>query len=118
MLLRLIFNESGDIDFEYELVHQNDAHVGVKFMSVQQKIDQENEIKRLNRIIADDNTLNQEFDLYCRKLQPIMLSRIQPYQNKFLIALNKRGFLPDLMNKIKKRMIKIYQNVNHIEKSY
>ena len=36
-----------------------------------------------------------------------MLARIQPYRNKYLTALHKRGFLPNIMGKSKRQMLQI-----------
>jgi hypothetical protein len=68
---------------------------------------QESEIQRLNSIIADDIQLQKSFEDYAESIKPIMQSRIQPYRNKYLVALHKRGLLPDLMGISKKKMIKI-----------
>ena len=107
MLLRLVFDNSGDISFEYQFVHQNDEHIGVKYLSQEEVIAQEAEIQRLNSIIADDKLLQQSFEIYAESIKPIMQSRIQPYRNKYLIALHKRGLLPDVMGFCKKKMLKI-----------
>lgn len=107
MLLRITFEKGKKIGFEYDFVDQNDEHVGVKMLDADKKAKQEIEIKRLNAIIADDIALQKSFQAYCQTLKPVMLSRIQPYRNKYLTALHKRGFLPDLMGKSKQQMLKI-----------
>jgi poly-gamma-glutamate capsule biosynthesis protein CapA/YwtB (metallophosphatase superfamily) len=107
MLLRLIFEKGQDIGFEYQFVHQNDAHVGVQCLSQEEVIIQEAEIARLNSIIADDANLQLSFEQYAASLRSVMQSRIQPYRNKYLIALHKRGLLPDIMRTSKKKMLKI-----------
>jgi poly-gamma-glutamate synthesis protein (capsule biosynthesis protein) len=107
MLLRLIFEKDKGISFDYQFIHQNDVHVGVQCFSIEETIIQEAEIARLNTIIADDALLQLSFEGYAASLKALMQSRIQPYQNKYLIALHKRGLLPDLMRSSKKKMLKI-----------
>jgi poly-gamma-glutamate capsule biosynthesis protein CapA/YwtB (metallophosphatase superfamily) len=107
MLLRLVFNKSTGISFEYQFVHQNDAHVGVKQLSEAEVIVQEQEMLRLNSLIQNDDLLQQSFEAYAETLRSVMQSRIQPYRNKYLIALHKRGLVPDVMRESKKKMLKI-----------
>ena len=107
MLLRFIISEDKSIAFEYEFVLQNDAEVGVQFLNESEIIKMEAEVQRLSGIISDDKALAEHFEAYCAKLKPVMLSRIQPYRNKYLLALHKRGFLPDLMGKSKQQMLQI-----------
>lgn len=107
MILRLIFEKSSGVQFEYLLVHQNDHHVGVKLMDEAMTMEQEREIQRLNSIIADNKQLKKSFEEYADGLKSVMLSRIQPYRTNFFITLNRRGILPDIMGFSKKKMIKI-----------
>lgn len=107
MLLRLVFNSETRISFDYQFVHQNDEHVGVKSLSQNDAFVQEAEIKRLNYIIQDDNLLKHNFEVYAESIKPIMHSRIQPYRNRYMVALYKRGLLPDLLGSSKKKMLKI-----------
>lgn len=107
MLLRLVFDKRADISFEYQFVHQNDDFIGVKYLSQEGCNAQEYEIQRLNSIISDDKVLQQSFEIYAESIKPLMLSRIQPYMNKYLVALHKRRILPDILGFSKKKMIKI-----------
>ncbi len=107
MLLRITFEKGKKIDFEYDFVHQNDEHIGLKMLDAEATAKQEIEIQRLNAIILDESSLQASFDKYCKTLKPVMLSRIQPYRNKYLIALHKRGFLPNIMGKSKQQMLQI-----------
>jgi poly-gamma-glutamate capsule biosynthesis protein CapA/YwtB (metallophosphatase superfamily) len=107
LLLRLVFDKIGEVSFEYKFVYQNHEHVGVKYASKEEALIQETEIERLNCIIADDKLLQQSFETYAESIKHIMQSRIQPYRNKYLIALHKRGILPDIMGFSKKKMLKI-----------
>ncbi len=107
MMLRLVFPKEKDPCFEYQLIAQNDEKAGLYLLDEQKTRTQESRIKKLNAIIANDTELTESFDKYCERLKPVMLSRIQPYRNKYLVALHKRGFLPDIMNKKKRKMLQI-----------
>ncbi|NDC29370.1 MAG: CapA family protein [Bacteroidetes bacterium] len=107
MILRLVFDKSSGISFEYQFVHQNNKHVGVKHLTQQELTVQESAVQKLNSIIADDKQLQKYFEDYAESIKPIMQSRIQPYRNKYLVALHKRGLLPDIMGISKKKMLKI-----------
>lgn len=108
MLLRLVFEAGKEApQFEYRLIEQNTAEPGLRFLAPEEAEAQEAEIRRLNGIIADSQALAQAFEDYCARLRPIMLSRIQPYKGKYLTALHKRGFLPDLVGPSKRKMLKI-----------
>jgi poly-gamma-glutamate synthesis protein (capsule biosynthesis protein) len=107
LIVRLIFKQDSDIKFEFEFVHQNDQHIGVKKVDNGNEEILQKEILRLNAIIKDDELLESHFQDYAKSLKPIMLSRIQPYRNKYLMSIHKRGILPDIIGFSKKKMIKI-----------
>ncbi|WP_375585616.1 CapA family protein [Cyclobacterium xiamenense] len=107
MLLRLVFEKGKHPEFEFSYIHQNDDFVGVRFVDNQLRQELDKEQLRLNAIIADDRTLHREFERYAESLSGVMLSRIQPYRHRFLVALHKRGLLPDLMGSSKRKMLQI-----------
>jgi poly-gamma-glutamate capsule biosynthesis protein CapA/YwtB (metallophosphatase superfamily) len=107
MVLRLVFSKNQKPEFEYAFIHQNDDFTGVRLADDAMANELEKEVQRLNAIIADDLQLVESFATYANSLKKVMLSRIQPYRNKYLVALNKRGLLPDLMGSSKKKMLQI-----------
>ncbi len=107
MLLRLVFNESGSITSEYKLISQNEEVPDLVFLEGDAQNELMSELERLNSIIQDDQQLAEHFSRHCDELVPIMLSRIQPYRNKLLVGLHKRGFLPDIMGPGKRKMLAI-----------
>ena len=64
-------------------------------------------LKWFRNYIAEKENLHKYFEDYAESIKPIMQSRIQPYRNKYLVALHKRGLLPDIMGISKKKMLKI-----------
>jgi poly-gamma-glutamate capsule biosynthesis protein CapA/YwtB (metallophosphatase superfamily) len=107
LLLRLLIKENNEIGFEYEFIIQNDEQIGVRFANHSQRAELDSEIIRLSNIILDDTSLVEQFENYCNTWTKIMLTRIQPYRSKVLVALHKRGFLPDLIGKKKRQMFQI-----------
>jgi poly-gamma-glutamate synthesis protein (capsule biosynthesis protein) len=107
MLLKLIFRQDRTISFQYRMILQNDTHVGLKYLDEDSANEQALELQRLNHIIQDDNALEQSFQKYCQTQEDIILARIQPYRNRYLVGLHKRGLLPDIMGSSKKRMLQI-----------
>lgn len=61
------------------------------------------EIKEINRIIQDDNLLEESYFQLVNRTKP--LSPMQPYTTHYVRALYNRGFLPDAISKVKKVMI-------------
>ena len=107
MLLRLIFEKGKAPEFDYSFIHQNDDFVGVQLLDNIASKAMEVELTRLGMVILDDKALAESFTNYAVGLKAIMLSRIQPYRNRFLVALHKRKLLPDIMGKRKKQMLQI-----------
>jgi poly-gamma-glutamate capsule biosynthesis protein CapA/YwtB (metallophosphatase superfamily) len=107
VVLRLIFSKGQDPQFEYSFIHQNDDFIGVRLADEEMTNELEKEVQRLNSIIGDNQKLEASFVNYANSLKSVMLSRIQPYRNKYLVALYKRGILPGLMGKSKKKMFQI-----------
>ena len=116
MVLNLEFVKNQHPKYEYIFTEQNNKIAGVKYVELNKKKELDNKLQKLNETIIDDFRLNQAFDEYIQKFKDIMLTRIQPYSNKWLVALHKRGFLPDMMNSKKKRLIQgLSQNESHRE---
>jgi len=61
-------------------------------------------IDSLNRIICDPEMVKSEYQKFI-KSQKTYLTYIEPYSNRYLIALHKRGLLPSLLSKKKKKFL-------------
>jgi hypothetical protein len=107
IILRLILEKGQFPKYEYEFIQQNDDFIGVRFASIESKLELENELIKLNSIIADDILVATLFANHAENRKSIMLSQLQPYYNRLFMALYRRGLLPDLMGKSKKKMIQI-----------
>ena len=60
---------------------------------------------QINKIIADDESLNKAFNKYIEEWRPLMQTWMQPYTGKFLPSLFKRGLLPAIMGRKKKLLL-------------
>ena len=61
-------------------------------------------IEILNRIIADNKLLSNEFNLFCLKSSKSYNDFLEPYSKKFLYFLRKKGYIPSFLGK-KKRLL-------------
>ncbi|NMB36516.1 MAG: CapA family protein [Bacteroidales bacterium] len=53
-------------------------------------------LDKLNKIISDDNLLEEEYDKWATKKAKRMISRLNPFGNKYFDKLYKRGWLGNL----------------------
>lgn len=65
---------------------------------IDEKSDFMQAISHLNEIISDDNLLIKEFQAYAGRNFSRVNSVLVPYKNKWLRALNSRGFFPSCIN--------------------
>ena len=61
-----------------------------------------NRLEELNRIIADDKRLKEEVERYYQKSKFMYKSILEPTCNKYFGELQRRGWLPSLIDKSKK----------------
>lgn len=85
---------------------------GIRQMSDSEMLEFETSIEALNKIIADHGLLQSEFDAFCKKVGRQYLNYLEPYSNRLLNGLYKRGLLPSLLTGNKKML---YQNLIRCE---
>jgi hypothetical protein len=107
MLLQLIFEKGNPPKFEYCFIQQNTEEVGLRYVNEEKRFVLESEISEINKIILNDNLLQNAFEEHVQNLKADFFCRIQPYSNRYLLALYRRGLIPGLMNRSKRNMIKI-----------
>ena len=107
MLLQLIFEKGNPPKFEYSFIQQNTEQVGLRYVNEEKRLVLESEISEINKIILNDNLLQNAFEEHAQNLKAEFFCRIQPYSNRYLLALYRRGLIPGLMNRSKRNMIKI-----------
>jgi len=98
----------GEKDFTFNIIptRQSDAKPGVRLAKDDYFDDFVAKISELNQIILDDNRLEEEFRKFCYKknVYQTYSSYLEPYSNKYLVGLFKRGWLPPILSK-KKRIL-------------
>lgn len=96
------------ISFDLIPIRQSDKIPGVRLAQGKQIQEYQTKIKKLNQLISDDSGVEEEFHNFCNSQNNLVIynSFIQPYSNKYLTALYKRGFLPSLMSRRKKRLLR------------
>ncbi len=99
------FQLSEKIDFKIIPLKQGNEKPGVFHLNSEETIAFNEEINRLNIIIEDDQLLEQEFQKYCKTVNPMYDAFIEPYFGKYITALRKRGFFPKLMSKRKRLLL-------------
>lgn len=84
---------------------EENQNLGVKLMKDSKKKNFMSEIALLNDKISKPKLIDAEFNKYVYKLQQQYYSYLQPYSNRYLVALFNRKLLPSFISKSKKRLL-------------
>jgi len=87
------------LDFELTPYVQCAETPSIQIIDDRKRFDED--IKRLNKIIDDDNTLHQSFHEMAMKRERIIKTLLSPYSSRILKGLQSRGFLPSFVNRNK-----------------
>jgi poly-gamma-glutamate synthesis protein (capsule biosynthesis protein) len=93
------------IDFELIPLRQGGEDPGVFHLSHEQKVEFQNSIEELNRIILDDTLIEAEFKIYCKKVYPMYEDFIEPKVGAVLTHLRRRGFFPRFVSRRKRLLL-------------
>ena len=104
-LVQLDFTKGKPVNFSYIFIEQNNEKPGIQLLQDREFKKLQKHVNGLNAIIADDAKLEKEFENYCKSIGGVYKTWIQPYSGKYLASLFKRGYLPPLLGKIKRRLI-------------
>lgn len=80
----------------------------VRLMNNSERLMFEDDIKRLNEIIADKERLAACFDSFCNTLYNDMRISMMPYSNRYVRALCNRHVIPSFINKKRKLLLYNY----------
>ncbi|WP_376696615.1 CapA family protein [Wenzhouxiangella sp. EGI_FJ10305] len=105
LILVLEVDDSRQLDFTLHPVVQNDKTPGTRLMSEAEAEQAISQVECLSSIIANEDALASAFDDFCRVKMSIVRSQIQPYRNPLLVALHRRGLLPSLIGRRKRRLL-------------
>ena len=93
------------IQFEIIPYLQCADKIGIRKLSNAESISFYTRLKEINKIIKDNKILQQEFDALQLKSVKTYRNFIEPHNNKWLYALQKKGVFPSLLHKRKKLML-------------
>jgi len=109
--VKFTLNETS-ISFSLHPYIQGDGAPGVKLMNKFEEEKFKNEITQLNDEINDSKILEAKFKEFITSSKKKYFSYIQPYTNKYLLALYKRGLIPSIISRQNKRIL---QNICRCE---
>jgi poly-gamma-glutamate synthesis protein (capsule biosynthesis protein) len=105
MVVNLAFEKNQIPKHEIALIRQNDTQAGIEILEGEERSSVFEHIEELNGIISQDDALEKRFRERCKSQSNMTLSRLQPYSNRYLVAMNKRGLLPDVLSKNKRKLL-------------
>ena len=97
--------ELDTLDFELLPYKQCNEETGVRLLNNEEQKDFENKLAHLNTVIRSNKRLEEELDSFAKKTQNIYMAYLQPYSNRILKGLFKRGIIPSLYGNDKYRLI-------------
>ncbi|HOW32200.1 MAG TPA: CapA family protein [Bacteroidales bacterium] len=109
--VKFIIDHNG-ISFHMIPFIQMKGNVMLRKMNSEEHNQFDQEIMRLNRIIADDNELEKHFSEFILKMKKQYLAFLEPHSNRFIYALQSRHLFPSFLSK-KKRLL--YRNLMRCE---
>ena len=102
--VQLIFELDG-LDFELIPYKQCNEQPGVSLLNNKEREEFETKISNLNETISSNKRLEEELNAFATKTENIYIANLQPYSNRILKGLFKRGIIPSVYNKDKYRLI-------------
>lgn len=102
--VRLKLKKDNHVSFDTIPFRQNDDVPGIHLLSESERKNFDRNLERLNAIIADDALLKARFMTFCAEKKIIYDIYMEPFRNKWLASLYKRGWVPSFFSKQKKRL--------------
>ena len=98
------------IDFDIHPYKQCDTELSVKMLNEEEKSQFDIKLAKLNNIIGDSVSLEEEYEEYCRSRYSELNLVLSPYTGRYTTALCRRGVLPAFNTPA--RLVKILNNVD------
>jgi poly-gamma-glutamate synthesis protein (capsule biosynthesis protein) len=99
-VVRLLLSDQ--INFDLIPLKQNNEAPGIFHLESAEKELFQNDLERLNGIIADDAQLEAKFVEYCASVFPMYDAFLEPYFGKYITAMRKRGWFPKFLSRRKR----------------
>lgn len=102
--------EKESITFDISPYRQCDERPGAFLLDNQETEQFKESINKLNAVIADDVLLNKDFDRFIKGKSSGIKATFSVFDNRYIMALINRGFLPHFISKKKATMLYDYIN--------
>ena len=102
MVLLLDLDDKG-IHYDIVPFKQCEKEIGIRSLIGTEEQNFYDYLKELNKIIQSDVDLENNFEKFSRSKRRLYQSYIEPYSNRYLLALRNRGWFPSLWSR-RKRM--------------
>lgn len=113
----VMLNIDNNISYDIIPYTQGNEDPGVHFLLNEEKNVFMENVRRFNKIIVDDIRLIEEHKKFIEKTTGNYVLSLEPYQNKYLIALYVRKLLPSLISpKRKMQLLNYLQCESHLER--
>lgn len=94
-----------DFNFTIHPYIQGDEQPGIRLANENEKTSINERLNILNDLISDSEKLEHEFRKYISSRKKRYLSLLEPYSNKYLKALFRKGIIPSFISNDKKKLI-------------
>lgn len=98
-------NISNQISFEIIPLKQCDDKPGIFKLNIDETREFNEKLENLNKLIANDKKLEEEFQKYCSTVFPMYNSFIEPILGPHITALKKRNLFPKLISRRKRLLL-------------
>jgi poly-gamma-glutamate synthesis protein (capsule biosynthesis protein) len=105
VVLDIKINEDLSIEFKTIPFLQNYLHYGINLLKGDELRQFRQEEEEKNKIILDNKLLNNEYDLFYKKVEKQYLHFLQPYTSKYLHKLYSLGIIPSFLKNETKRLL-------------
>lgn len=110
LAVRLVIGQT--VRFDLVPFRQSDETPGIQLLEDPEKMNMLNRIEELNHVIQDDAKLADAFNRYCTERDFVYTYYLEPYRNRVLSFLRRRGMLPGFLSPARKRL---YLNIIRCE---
>ena len=105
LILVLEVADGKPIGFSLHPVLQNDVTPGTRLLAEDERLPILARVEELAKTISNEEALAAAFSDFCRAKVSVARSQIQPYRNRVLLALHRRGLLPSLIGRKKRQLL-------------
>lgn len=109
-MVEILFDKAKGPRFQLHPYVQCKEHASVNLLHGEEKQEIIDEVEKLNEIISNDKRLVESFQEWSESRKSSFDMSLAPYNNRWLLALWRRGLIPSFTSKIK--LLKLLNNVD------